>query len=333
MNPFRPIRALHRLLRAVVLLALSTSWMSATAAAVDDRVLIVLNSGDATISLVDPLSLKTLRTLDTGKEPHHLMPMPGGRELVVASSAGNSLMFLDGRTGAVQRIVRGIDDPYQLAFSPDRKWFAVTCLRLNRVDLYEADGFKLVKRIPIGKLPSHLVFSPDSAMLFVTLQGSDEVAGIDVRDQAVRWVMKVGKLPAGIAMTPDGRQLMVGIMGEDYVDVIDWHRQKSVVQLKTGRGAHNFLPMGDKRRVLVSNRVENTVSIVDTTNWTKLADIRVPGGPDCMELTADGRTLYVTSRWIKRVSVVDLVQGAVIAQAGVGRSPHGIYFDSHAARQ
>ena len=145
--------------------------------------------------------------------------------------------------------------------------------------------------------------------------------------------MKVGKLPAGIAMSPDDRQLMVGIMGEDYVDVIDWRAQRSVAHVATGKGAHNFLPMGDRRRVLVSNRVENTVSIVDMQTWKKLGDIKVPGGPDCMELTADGRTLYVTSRWIKQVSVVDMDRKLVVAQAGVGRSPHGIYLDSHAARQ
>ncbi len=295
--------------------------------------LVVLNSGDASISIVDPVTLKTVRTIDTGKEPHHLMPTPDGKEVIVASSAGNSLMFLNPRSGNVEHVVHNIDDPYQLAFSPDRKWFAVTCLRLNRVDIYQADGFKLVKRIPLGKLPSHLVFSGDSAMLFVTLQGSDEVAGIDVGKQDVKWVMKVGKLPAGIAMTPDGSQLMVGIMGEDYVDVIDWRAQKSVARVVTGKGAHNFLPMGDGRRVFVSNRVENTVSIVDMKTWTRLSDIKVPGGPDCMELTADGKTLYVTSRWIKQVSVVDLAKQAVVASASVGRSPHGIYFDDHVAHR
>ncbi len=311
---------------ASLLAAGVTSAAFAAPGPADDRMLVVLNSGDATISIVDPVSLKTVRTIDTGKEPHHLMQTPDGREVIVASSAGNSLMFLDGRSGNVQRVIHGVDDPYQLAFSPDRKWFAVTCLRLNRVDLYDADGFKLVKRIAIGKLPSHIVFSGDSAMLFVTLQGSDEIAGIDVKGQ-------VGKLPAGIAMTPDDRDLMVGIMGEDYVDVIDWRTQKSVAHVVTGRGAHNFLSMGDRRRVLVSNRVENSVSIVDMTTWTKLADIKVPGGPDCMELTADGKTLYVTSRWIKQVAVVDMAQKAVVAQAAVGKSPHGIYFDNHVARQ
>src|SRR5476651_1243834 len=129
--------------------ALSLPAPAVFAAPLDDRVLVVLNSGDASISIVDPTTLKTLRTIDTGKEPHHLMATPDGREVIVASSAGNSLMFLDGRSGNVQRVIRGIDDPYQLAFSPDRKWFAVTCLRLNRVDIYDADGFRLVKRIRI----------------------------------------------------------------------------------------------------------------------------------------------------------------------------------------
>ena len=182
-----------RLIRHFVAAALlCAAFAPVVASAAEDRVIVVLNSGDATISILDPVSLKTLRTIDTGKEPHHLMATPDGKEVIIASSQGNSLMFLDSRSGTVQRVVRGIDDPYQLAYSPDRKWFAVTCLRLNRVDIYEADGFRLVRRIPLARLPSHLVFSADSSMVFVTLQGSDEIAAIEVKTQIVKWTMKVG---------------------------------------------------------------------------------------------------------------------------------------------
>jgi YVTN family beta-propeller protein len=51
-----------------------------------------------------------------------------------------------------------------------------------------------------------------------------------------------------------------------------------------------------------------------------------------MELTADGKTLYVTSRWIKKLAVVDMATRTVVKQIRVGRSPHGVYFDAHAAR-
>ena len=117
----------QRFTRGLVVATLACAACAPIAAsAVEDRVIVVLNSGDATISILDSISLKTLRTIDTGKEPHHLMETPDGKEVIIASSAGNSLMFLDSKSGNVQRSVRGIDDPYQLAFSPDRKWFAVT---------------------------------------------------------------------------------------------------------------------------------------------------------------------------------------------------------------
>jgi YVTN family beta-propeller protein len=67
-----------------------------------------------------------------------------------------------------------------------------------------------------------------------------------------------------------------------------------------------------------------TLKVVET--------IKVPGGPDDMELTKDGSELWVTSRWIGRVSVIDMKTREVKQSIPVGRSPHGLYFHSHAPR-
>jgi YVTN family beta-propeller protein len=91
--------------------------------------------------------------------------------------------------------------------------------------------------------------------------------------------------------------------------------------------------MGDKRRLLITNRVENTIAVIDMQALEVVDKFEVPGGPDCMELTRDGRELWVTSRWIQKVSVVDMATKKVVTQIPVGRSPHGIYFRGHAARQ
>ncbi|WP_049021525.1 YncE family protein, partial [Burkholderia cenocepacia] len=91
---------------------------------------IVLNSAEATLSLIDQQTREVVSTMPTGKEPHHLMATPDNASLIVANSVSNSLMFLDPKTGKLQRTVEGIDDPYQLGFSPDRKWFAAAGLRL-----------------------------------------------------------------------------------------------------------------------------------------------------------------------------------------------------------
>jgi YVTN family beta-propeller protein len=298
------------------------------------NVVVVLNSRDASVSLLDQSTYKELGTIPVGKEPHHLMATPDNKSLIVASAMSNELYMLDPRTGQIQTRVKDIIDPYQIGFSPDQKWFVANALRLDHVDIYQYDGkdMKLAKRLPLARMPSHMAFSADSSTVFITQQGSDQISAIDLATQKVKWTMPVGKLPAGITMTPDEKYLLVGIMGRDYVEVIDWRTQKSVKKIKAGEGAHNFRALGDKRHVLVSSRVSNTISIIDQQTLQNVGNIDVPGGPDCMELSDDGKTLWATLRWVKKVAVIDVPSRKVIKMIPVGRSPHGVYFFNHAPR-
>jgi DNA-binding beta-propeller fold protein YncE len=201
-------------------------------------VVVVLNSGDATISLIDQDTRTEIKRYPVGKEPHHLMATPDGKSLIVANSVSNDLMFLDPKTGEVKRRVQDIPDPYQIGYSPDKKWFVVAGNRLNRVDIYAANGddLKLVKAVQQSKTPSHIAFSVDSQNAFVTLQDSDEVVAIRLADQSTLWKLKIGAMPAGIWMAPDDRHLLVGMTGADYVEVIDWRAQKSVKRIPTATG-------------------------------------------------------------------------------------------------
>lgn len=311
---------------------ISAAFLAILSSSAGAGVLVVLNSGEASISLVDLQERKELRRFEVGKEPHHLMRTPDGKSLIVANAVSNDLMFLDPATGELQGRLRNIPDPYQLGYSPDRKWFVTAALRLDRIDVYAVEGgageskpFRPVRQIKVPDAPSHLVFSADSEFVFATLQESHEVVAIRLADQSIAWKMKVGDLPAGIWMTPDDRHLLIGVMGKDYVEVIDWRDQKSVKRIATGKGAHNFRPLGDARHVFVSNRVDNTVSLVDMQTLEKKFDIRVPAGPDCMEVSADGRWLWVTQRWGKSVAVVDVAARQVVHTIAVGKSPHGIF--------
>jgi len=143
---------------------------------------IVLNSGEATLSLIDEATRQVVGTVPTGKEPHHLMATPDNSSLIVANSVSNNLMFVDPKTGKVQRWVENIEDPYQIGFSPDRKWVVTTGLRLDRLDIYHYDGhdMTLARRLPLAVMPSHMAFSNDSKTVFITLQVSGELAAIDL---------------------------------------------------------------------------------------------------------------------------------------------------------
>jgi YVTN family beta-propeller protein len=321
---------LRRFLLATLAFSLFSPFL---ATAAQPNVVVVLNSRDATVSLLDQQTYKEISTFPIGKEPHHLMATPDNKSLIVANAVGDELVFLDPKTGQIQRRMKDIADPYQIGFSPDQKWFVSNSLRLDRVDFYRYDGkdLKIAARVPLAKLPSHMAFDAASTTVFITQQGSDQVSAIDLATQKIKWTLPVGKLPAGIVMTPDDKYLLVGIMGADYVEVIDWRTQKTVKRIKAGVGTHNFRALGDKRHIFVSNRTSNEINILDQQTLEMVGNIKVPGGPDCMEVSEDGKTLWATLRWIKKVAVVDIPSRKVIKLIPVGRSPHGVYFANRAA--
>ncbi|MFZ6774798.1 cytochrome D1 domain-containing protein [Undibacterium sp. SXout7W] len=322
-----------RHLLASLVFSLLTPFSAAIAQSnTPSNVVVVLNSRDATVSLLDQQTYKEISTFPIGKEPHHLMATPDNKSLIVANAVGDELVFLDPKTGQIQKRMKDIADPYQIGFSPDQKWFVSNSLRLDRVDFYHYDGkeMRLAQRVPLAKLPSHMAFDAASTTVFITQQGSDQVSAIDLATQKVKWTIPVGKLPAGIVMTPDDKYLLVGIMGSNYVEVIDWRTQKTIKRIKAGVGTHNFRALGDKRHLFVSNRTSNEINIIDQQTLENVGSIPVPGGPDCMEVSEDGKTLWTTLRWIKKVAVVDIASRKVIKLIPVGRSPHGVFFANRA---
>ncbi len=296
----------------------------------------VLNSQDASVSVIDPLTWKETQRFHTGKEPHHLYLTPDEKSLIIANALGDSLLFVDPKTAAVQRTVRGILDPYQLRFSPDMKWLVTVGNRLNHVDLYRWNGTDLAlsKRIPTGKTPSHVWIDSKSTTAYASMQESDELVAIDLATEAIKWRIKTGSLPADVFGTPDDKLLLVGMTGGTGVEVYDVSAAapKLVKTIPTGEAAHAFRSLGDKRHVLVSNRVANTISKIDFQTLTVVDQFTAPGGPDCMELSADGRFIYVASRWIKKMTVIDTQTHKVVRQVAVGKSPHGVWTLDHAPR-
>ncbi len=321
---------------ALLLAVVAGSWLPAHAGA-QSRPLLVLNSLDATISVIDPLSWKETQRLATGKQPHHMYLTPDQKSIIIANAGGDSLTFVDPLTAQVQRTVRGILDPYQLAFSPDMKWFVTAANRLNHVDIYRWDGtdLNLAKRISTGKTPSHLWIDSTSSTIFCTMQDSDELVAIDLTTQTVKWRTKTGPMPADIYGTADDRQVLVGLTGGDSVEVFDVSgaQPKLIKRIKTDKGAHAFRALGDKRHILVSNRVANTISKVDLQTLAVVDQYPAPGGPDCMDVSLDGRFIYLTSRWIGKLSVIDMDSHQVVHQVKVGKSPHGVWTIDHTARR
>jgi YVTN family beta-propeller protein len=285
---------------------------------------IVINSAEASVSLIDMDSRTEIKRIPVLREPHHMALTPDGKSLLVGDTAGNAVFFLDPATGEMQR--RAVmSDPYQLQFSPDGKWLTVAGLARNQIDIYDAATLQLAHRIPASSMPSHINYAPDSSVVYVSLQGTDSLIAIDVHSGAVLWKSKVGRTPAGVLWL-DGH-ILVGIMGADYVAVVDPTDGAVLRKVETAKGAHNLFLSPDEHTLYVCNRVDGSISTLDPKTLAVRGRIAMPGGPDDMDFAPDGK-IWVTRRWAHTVAVLDPATGQ-FSTIETGRSPHGIWLNTH----
>jgi len=288
----------------------------------------VLNSGEASVSVIDMQTLRELRAIPVLREPHHLVFTPDGKDILIGDSAANELVVIDSATGGLKRRIP-VANPYHLAFSPDHRYLVVNGLARNQIDVYDAASMTLLKRFPIRSMPSHLAYSPDSSMVYVTLQGTDSMAAIDLRRLELMGVTEVGKTPAGVIW--HNGKLLVANMGTDHFVVIDPATGVIERTIATGRGTHQIFPSPDGKYLWVNSRVDSAVTQVDARTLEIIRRYPLPGGPDCIDFAPDGK-LWITRRFIERVAILDPVSGE-INNVSVGRSPHGILLVPWANRE
>lgn len=286
---------------------------------------LVMNSNDATLSVIDLASHRELRRIPVLREPHHFALTPDGRDLLVGDTVGNELFDLDPATFEVRRQLP-VADPYQLGFSPDAKYLVVNGLARAQVDIYDAATYKLVKRFKLASMPSHMAFAPDGSAVYVSLQGTGRLAAIDLRRMEIEWNAPVGPTPAGV-LWQNGR-VLVAIMGSDEVAVADPADGRVVKRIRTGRGAHQLFRSPDGKLIYVNNRIDGTAVVLDAGTLRPLRTYKLPGGPDDIEFAPDGK-VWFTLRFVNKVAVLDPASGDY-QTIDVGRSPHGIYLNAGA---
>jgi DNA-binding beta-propeller fold protein YncE len=305
---------------AVALLPLLLFAMASRAGAAG--LAFVMNSGGASISLIDMATHTELRRIPVLREPHHWALTPDGKSLLVGDTVGNELFSFDPATGTLQRTIPCVD-PYQLWFSPNGRFLVVNGLARNQVDVYDAGTYKLVKRFAARSMPSHLAYSPDSTRVFVSLQGTDRLMAIDLQDMKVLWDKPVGNTPAGVLWLHG--KLLVADMGTDYLAEVDPSDGQVLRHVITGKGAHNLFLSPDGKTLWVNNRVAGTTESLHADSLIPIRTYRIPGGPDDMAFAPDGK-IWITRRWAEKVAVLDPATGGY-QTIDVGRSPHGIFLN------
>lgn len=295
--------------------------------------LLVLNKEDATLSIIDPATLKTVAQIPTGEGPHEIVASGDGKFAFVANygarNPGNTLSVMD---LLAQKELRRVDlgalrRPHGITFADGKVWFTAEQNRL--IASYNPAANLLDGLLGIGQNGTHmLVFSKDATLLFTSNIGANSITLLQRGSDSSGWTLTtvpVGKGPEGADISPDSREFWAANSGDGTVSIIDVAAKKVTQTLDVHTKHSNRLKFTpDGKLVLISDPGGNELVILDAVSRKEIKRLSIGSQPEGILVPPDGARAYVALAGEKSVAVLDLKTLEVTARISTGNGPDGL---------
>jgi len=300
--------------------------------------LLVVNKGDQTLSIVDLESGSQLATVPVGGTTgHEVAVSPDGQTawVPIYGDSGVGSPGSDGRTVSVidlnsRKTIASIDlggptRPHCAIFCPKDGRLYVTAELTRSIEVIDPNTRKVVDSIPTGEPQSHmLAISSDGKRGYTSNVGTGTVSVIDLRKNKVHGVIRVAKVVQRIAMSVDDRWVFTADQTKPQIAVIDTRTNAVKTWVTLSDFGFGMTPTRDGRRLLITHPASDSVSILDLHSMKVEQVIHVPPDPQEILVRPDDRIAYVSCDQSKQVAAIDLSSGKVEKLIDVGAGADGL---------
>ena len=296
-------------------------------------VLVALNKDDATLSIIDPATMKVSGKVPTGDSPHEVVLSADGKTAYVANygaqTPGSSLSVID---LAAAKELRRVDlsplmRPHGLQMIGGKLYFTAETNRL--IARYDPVANKVDWMMGSGQNATHMIAgSADQKKFYTSNIGSDSVTAFEFQNVPPAGSkithIPVGKQPEAIDLSPDGKEVWAGLNVEGMIDVVDTAAYKSVAKINIGGRPYRVKFMPDGKSVVCTMVASKELLIIDAATRKETKRIKLDSVPLGVVFSADGKTAFVTAGDPDIVLKVDLESGKVIGSVETGKVPDGV---------
>jgi YVTN family beta-propeller protein len=296
-------------------------------------VLAVLNKADATLSIIDPATMKVTGSVPTGTDPHEVVLSPDGKVAYVANygnqTPGNTLSVIDLETAKELRRVdlSPLYRPHGIQMIGGKLYFTAETNRM--IARYDPAANKIDWLMGTGQNGSHMIAGAADQKKFVTANiGSDSVTIFEFQNvppapSKVTHVA-VGKQPEAVDLSPDGKEVWAGLNADGMVEVVDAAAYKSVQKINIGGRPYRVRFTPDGKTVVCTMLPTKELLLIDAASKKELKRIKLESVPLGVVFSADGKTAFVTVGQPDAVLKVNLDSGEVTGRVETGKVPDGI---------
>ncbi|NLI60256.1 MAG: hypothetical protein GX375_02345 [Clostridiales bacterium] len=294
-------------------------------------IIAVTNTGDSSISIIDPLRFKEMRRIrlipDSG--PYDLIKCKSSHHLLVSQYYDDSVAYIDLLSGEIIDSIAIGRRPWYMSHDWARNLAFITNSDSDTISIVCTDELKLIGQVRVGSMPQGIHFDPVVGDLAIANVNSNSVMVIDTYTYIVKKSIKLEQNPFQVVYSADGNRLYVSSSSFQNNDIgsiltIATHDYRILSEIKLNAMPGQLYITKDGKYILVASLGKGGLEIVDINNGKTLQRVSTNGMTHGMAMDNQEKYVYVTNPDDDSISVIDWRLGKKIATIGVGKEPNGI---------
>jgi YVTN family beta-propeller protein len=219
---------------------------------------------------------------------------PSAARIYVTNSASDTIDVVDAATNKIVQVIRGIELPHGISFSPDGSRVYVSSESESALDVIDAQSGEILRKVPLSGRPNNISITKDGSRVVVGIRAAP--GALDLIDAGTLTLAKTIPVNASVHnvyVTPDGKYAVSGSIESQSITVVDLQTDQIAWRLTLDRGvrpmAFETNPDGSTRRIFVQLSAFNGFAVVDFAMRAEVTRISLPNDPGGFGVV-EGRT-------------------------------------------
>jgi YVTN family beta-propeller protein len=245
-----------------------------------------------------PSVFEMVQTIELKGKPGNLdhLALDAKRErLFLANKVNNTLDVVDLKEGKLLTQKTGQGGIQGIAYAPDVDKVFVGLGSGGYCNVFDGDGYKLVKTIKFKDDSDNVRYDPRTHLVYVA-HAENELGVIDAKTYQVKTNIKLPGAPEGFMIEKERPRLYLNVPSPSQVVLIDTDKNevKANYPIKMAGGGHPLALDEANHRVFVGCRKEPMVVVLDSETGKEITGVKIPGDVDDLYYDAKGKRLIAS---------------------------------------
>jgi YVTN family beta-propeller protein len=290
--------------------------------------LYVVNSGAASVSVIDTLTNQIIDDIRVGKWPAGITVYPEKKRIYVMNSSpeSNSVSVIDPEMNSIVGTIKTGIGPMHMAIDPETDLAYVTDTddkEHRTITIVDLSDNTVKGKITFERIePFESVIVHNKRLVYVAVSGGYYVSVFSLKDNTKVARIPVGKIPLGLAYSPASKKVYVTSHDDNNISIIDTRTNKVVGTVQVGKNPWYIAVDAAADRIYVTCAGDDSVSIVETIDHAVIDKIKVGSSPRGIAIDHAAVRAYVANKLGDSVSVIDLINNTVIGTIKLEQNSH-----------